>query len=1011
MNKKHTHSTHHQASSGAHHHKSKKKVGLFYKITASVALIVFLLLSYFVILVSTEPKSIPYVTEKIEASLKERFGNDVTLGDSSVTFTRYGTLKVAVSNLQILYSSQKILEKQVFIIPKLESEFSLFNILLLRFHPTKIKIFNPEIALDDLQKLQQESDENVVEQKDHLALIMKLLSSIRKGKIPIKNFEIENAKLLIKDAEDPNKISKEIFIKKSQVRISVKGEVLNIASVNVVNFDQGKGDVALNSNCQLSKHGGLKCDLLLENFAANSISNFHPSLSQLAQIDAAFNATASFLLKDGELENLLFEANANRGSFEFLDFFGQKMDFNDLKVKGEYDNRLEILDLSEIKVDFATAVPIQQNSDPEAHMAMSLLISNFKNPVNKKLDFYIKLQNVRNDELEKFWPVSLHEHGIRNWVISNVKGGMIRNAYAKFSLLQDELGKHLNSMNSEIIFSDFNLEYSKNFPSITNVSGVASFTKDSMKISISNGNVLNSTISEGLIAIDDFHSPITTLKISGKSQGHAADSFKHIDHKSQFAADVEKYLNGNSQSDFDIRIPLDQEINLKDIYLAANSTISGLNTEYVNGGMIAHVKKDFGKNNFIANIDLTATELTAKAFDLEKKSNIESGLDFIISVKNPEKITLKNISLWKKEEEKIDETKIQKKKNLTAKPTEPKIITSKITGDAEFETAPFLLTKVNLKNSNFGKNNYEISYKADSKTSAQKLFVKGQQLNFASLIEQKFFQKQSGENNFKNSSIQIAVDNFALLRNKSLKNLYFSLDCVEDLCYRGVAKAGYSKKQFLNFKVTKKLKEKFATIDGRITDVGYLAEALGISNVISAGDARIKMREKIIDKKKILEGEIVIDNNITIYESPTVKRLSKNNLFSAIKDKIFSSEKTTFDSVKIEFESQDRILTIKSLIANNYKIGITAKGAINLKDDTYNLKGMIVPGFLINNLFGIGKIPLIGGVISGLLTGGEGGGLFGIHYTYIKNKTDKEAVFETNKVAAFVPATIQNLFE
>ena len=374
MNKKHTHHTHHQPTSGAHRQTSKKKVGLFYKITISVALIVFLLLSYFVILVSTEPKSIPFVTEKIEASLKERFGNDVTLGDSSVTFTRYGTLKIAVSNLQILYTSQKILEKQVFIIPKLESEFSLFNILLLRFHPTKIKIFNPEIALDDLQKLQQEPDEKSIDQTDHLALIMQFLSSIRKGKIPIKNFEIENAKLLIKDAEDSSKISKEIFIKKSQIRISVKGEVLNISSINVVNFDQRKSDVDLNSNCQLSKHGGLKCDLLLENFVANSISNLHPSLNQLAQIDAAFNATASFLLKDGELENLLFEANANRGSFEFLDFFGQKMNFNDLKVKGEYDNRLGILDFSEIKLDFLTTVPTQQNSDPEAHMAMSLLI-------------------------------------------------------------------------------------------------------------------------------------------------------------------------------------------------------------------------------------------------------------------------------------------------------------------------------------------------------------------------------------------------------------------------------------------------------------------------------------------------------------------------------------------------------------------------------------------------------------------------------------------------------------
>jgi hypothetical protein len=71
---------------------------------------------------------------------------------------------------------------------------------------------------------------------------------------------------------------------------------------------------------------------------------------------------------------------------------------------------------------------------------------------------------------------------------------------------------------------------------------------------------------------------------------------------------------------------------------------------------------------------------------------------------------------------------------------------------------------------------------------------------------------------------------------------------------------------------------------------------------------------------------------------------------------------------------------------------------------------MIVPGFIINNLFGIGKIPVLGSVV-GILTGGEGGGLFGIRYEYTKNKGDKEAKFETSKVSSFVPTTIKSLFD
>ena len=51
---------------------------------------------------------------------------------------------------------------------------------------------------------------------------------------------------------------------------------------------------------------------------------------------------------------------------------------------------------------------------------------------------------------------------------------------------------------------------------------------------------------------------------------------------------------------------------------------------------------------------------------------------------------------------------------------------------------------------------------------------------------------------------------------------------------------------------------------------------------------------------------------------------------------------------------------------------------------SYNLSGMIIPGYIVNSLFGIGKIPLIGSVISGILTGGQGGGLFGLRYEYVK---------------------------
>jgi hypothetical protein len=66
---------------------------------------------------------------------------------------------------------------------------------------------------------------------------------------------------------------------------------------------------------------------------------------------------------------------------------------------------------------------------------------------------------------------------------------------------------------------------------------------------------------------------------------------------------------------------------------------------------------------------------------------------------------------------------------------------------------------------------------------------------------------------------------------------------------------------------------------------------------------------------------------------------------------------------------------------------------------------------LVNNLFGLGKVPILGEIFKGLLIGNDSGGIFGIKYQYLKNKTNPQGKLEVNKISAFVPTSIQNLFE
>lgn len=1002
------HSHHHKHRSTkveSHSRSSRKKHGLFYKISFFTLLLCALVLSYFVVLVSSEPKSFPFVTQKIESELQEKFGNNVSLENSYITFTRYGTFKITAKSLQILYSPHgNNAEKQIFLIPKIEAEFSLLDLLLARFSPKKIKIINPTIAIDDLEKFRQKDGEIAKGKSDHIVLAASVIGFLQESETSIQNIEIEGAKILIRS----NASDAEILLKKSQISLKKQRKNLQIIAKNQLNFSRDKSDVFFNSNCEFQKNGKVKCEMDLQNFVPNSVFGIYSSLKVLEKINGTFNAKASFKMEDDKISDIIFQISAAKGDLSFTDFFAKKIEFKNLSLAGEYDPELEIFDLSDISADLLSAVKTKDGSFTNPHLNMSLLISRLGNGESKKLDFSIKLQNVLNAELEKFWPIALAQNNIRSWVLSHIKSGMIRNSYAKFSLLQTGENTTLSNIDAEVIFNGFNLKYDDYFPEIRDISGVAHFDQHSMKISVASGLVLNSKIYDSLVAIDDFSAAAISLKILGKSRGQMADAFRHINYRAPGLVESKKYLNGDSQNEFEIIVPLSVDPTLKNTYIAFSSKVSNLDNPYAKGNLELKFKKDAGGTNFNSNVNLTALELSAKAFDITKKAGVESALDFVVSVANPAKPQIKNISLWKKEEV-VEEKPLRKNKKNEAAQKVTKTILSKIKGNMQLTAEPFSFDLVELKNENFGKNNYDFSYKFDAKNSAQKIAINGRSFDLAPLIENKFF-KTSTDEKIKNSSIQIAVNEAGLLHGKVAKNLYFSLSCTSGFCYSGLLQANYFKRQLLALRLAKKTKQK-SEIEGRIFDVGFLAESLGLYNLLVGGDAKLKAETKMVGQKQIFDGEVKVDSDITIFESATVKRLAKNDLFSQIKDKIFSSEKTTFNSLRMKFDIQGSVLNIKSLLANNYKIGITAKGNADLRAGTYQISGMIVPGFIINNLFGIGKIPLIGGVISGILTGGEGGGLFGIKYNYTKKKGQAEGIFETNKVAAFVPSTLQNLFD
>ena len=112
-----------------------------------------------------------------------------------------------------------------------------------------------------------------------------------------------------------------------------------------------------------------------------------------------------------------------------------------------------------------------------------------------------------------------------------------------------------------------------------------------------------------------------------------------------------------------------------------------------------------------------------------------------------------------------------------------------------------------------------------------------------------------------------------------------------------------------------------------------------------------------------------------------------------------------------KFNIKNNILEIEKFIISNNYLGVTAKGHIDINNNKIDIKGLVVPGYLINGLFGIGELPIIKYIFP-ILVGEEGGGIFAGRYRLEKNPDiDNKLRFKLNKSSVFAPGAIRNFFD
>jgi hypothetical protein len=152
------------------------------------------------------------------------------------------------------------------------------------------------------------------------------------------------------------------------------------------------------------------------------------------------------------------------------------------------------------------------------------------------------------------------------------------------------------------------------------------------------------------------------------------------------------------------------------------------------------------------------------------------------------------------------------------------------------------------------------------------------------------------------------------------------------------------------------------------------------------------------------EGSYVGQVNVTdfkVKDAPILAQLlslgSLTGLFNTL-----SGEGLAFENFELPFQLSDGVLTVRDARVYGPALGMTGAGNIDLKNETVDLDGALVPAYTANSL--LGDLPLIGD----LLVGKEGEGIFALSYQ-VAGPFEATQI-TVNPLSALTPGFLRGIF-
>jgi hypothetical protein len=190
--------------------------------------------------------------------------------------------------------------------------------------------------------------------------------------------------------------------------------------------------------------------------------------------------------------------------------------------------------------------------------------------------------------------------------------------------------------------------------------------------------------------------------------------------------------------------------------------------------------------------------------------------------------------------------------------------------------------------------------------------------------------------------------------------------------------------------------------DLRITsdNLGGALKLFNVSDAVIGGRVTVLGRADEVNGRRIFGGHVDGEDYI-VQGAPTFARvLSVGSLSGA--ENLLQGKGIPFTRLRGDYIFDGGKITISEARAYGGALGINAGGTVDLRTNSMDVAGVLVPAYSINSV--LGNVPVLGP----LLLGSEGGGVFGINFRVAGSADDPKVT--VNPLSAIAPGLLRKLF-